>query len=291
MTEKTIPSKGYLNEDFRIFHNSDRNGTDVGVHFHSFYKVTLVCRGEGTYMVDGRVYDIRPKDVILVGMHVPHQPVFPKGILYDRYVIYISPQLLQAYGDERTDLTDIFRSEAASVLRLKERASGVLFALAESAENESCSDEYGSSLAARLSVLRLMIEIRRCMKSSQAAAPTLSPGHDKMLSVLSYINENLSEALTIDTLSERFYISRYHMMRLFKETYGYSIHEYITERRLLMADDMLRTGIEPAKVCYECGFGSYSAFARAYRRRYHISPGRAALMPPVTDIFLSPRKE
>ena len=58
--EQEVPVKGYLHEDFRLFHNTDTLGTDAGVHFHTFYKVTFVKYGAGSYMIDGRMYDIRP---------------------------------------------------------------------------------------------------------------------------------------------------------------------------------------------------------------------------------------
>ncbi len=70
--KQEIPAKGYLHEDFRLFHNTDTLGTEVGVHFHTFYKVTFVKYGAGSYMIDGRLYDIRPGDIILVGINVPH---------------------------------------------------------------------------------------------------------------------------------------------------------------------------------------------------------------------------
>ena len=53
--------------------------------------------------------------------------------------------------------------------------------------------------------------------------------------LLRYINHNLTEDLSIETLARKYYLSKYHMMRKFKEETGYTIHNYIISKRLLLA--------------------------------------------------------
>ncbi|MCR5746235.1 MAG: AraC family transcriptional regulator [Lachnospiraceae bacterium] len=285
MTDQNIPVKGYLNEDYRVFHNSDSLGTDVGVHLHTFFKLTLVKEGKGTYMIDGNIYNIRPYDVILVPRHVPHKPGFAAGEMYDRYIFYMSSDMLGSFDSDDQILSDIFSGSASPVLHLNKKTAAPILSAADAVYKESRSDAYASSLSARLGTIRLLIEIERCRKNADPATPSRNSENEKMLRILHYINENISEALPISLLSEQFFISRYHLMRLFKETFGFSIHEYITERRLLLADEQLRSGKEPVKVCYDCGFGSYSAFARAYRTRFGISPGKAGNSSISKDLF------
>ena len=70
----------------------------------------------------------------------------------------------------------------------------------------------------------------------------------------------------LDELAERFYFSRFHMMRRFKEETGSTIHTYVSERRLLMAREMISKGITTTEACFQSGFQSYAAFARAYSK-------------------------
>ena len=62
------------------------------------------------------------------------------------------------------------------------------------------------------------------------------------------------------------------MMRRFKEQTGYTIHSYLTEKRLLRARQLLQQGQPVTEVCYLCGYQDYSTFSRAYRKCFGTSP-------------------
>ena len=79
-------------------------------------------------------------------------------------------------------------------------------------------------------------------------------------------------AYTIDLLAEKFYISKFHMMRRFREETGSSVHTYLSDRRLLLARDMIRNGTPATDACFHCGFRSYSSFSRAYGKLFGTTP-------------------
>ena len=56
-----------------------------------------------------------------------------------------------------------------------------------------------------------------------------------MEEILRYILSHLEEDLTVETLSRQFFISRYYLMHRFKAVTGYTVHQYITQKRLLRA--------------------------------------------------------
>ena len=94
--------------------------------------------------------------------------------------------------------------------------------------------------------------------------------------MLRYIDDHLSEDISIDELAERVYLSKFHMMRLFRAETGSSIHGYITQRRLLLARDMMAEGMSATESCFRSGFRSYSSFTRTYGRHFGTTPtGRA----------------
>ena len=82
-----------------------------------------------------------------------------------------------------------------------------------------------------------------------------------------YLSEHPEEDHTIDQLAARFYISKYHMMRLFRQETGYTITEYLTEKRLQNANELLRRGTPVTEACYQSGFRNYAAFLRAYKKK------------------------
>ena len=84
--------------------------------------------------------------------------------------------------------------------------------------------------------------------------------------------EHLEEDLDIDTLAEGFFISKYHMMRLFRRETGMTVHNYLTQRRLLRARDLITDGMRATEACYRSGFRSYSSFTRAYGQHFGTTP-------------------
>ena len=106
---------------------------------------------------------------------------------------------------------------------------------------------------------------------------TASQYDPKIAQALSYINDHLGEELTVDGLARQVYTSKYHFMRRFKELTGYPVHQYITQKRLLAAAELLRGGASAQAACGRCGFRDYSAFHRAFRRQFGVTPRE--LMP------------
>ena len=96
--------------------------------------------------------------------------------------------------------------------------------------------------------------------------------HAHLKETLSYINENLAADLSIDTLADRVFLSRYHFMRLFKEQTGSTVHQYVRQKRLLYAARLIREGVPAVRAAGDAGFNDYSVFHRAFRSSFGISP-------------------
>ena len=96
----------------------------------------------------------------------------------------------------------------------------------------------------------------------------------KIAPALSYINENLTNELNIDDMAALCYLSRYHFMRLFKAQTGCTVHNYIRQKRLVLAARLIREGMSASAAAAECGFVDYSAFHRAFTKTFRVSPGR-----------------
>ena len=63
-------------------------------------------------------------------------------------------------------------------------------------------------------------------------------------------------------------------MRLFKAQTGSTVHAYVRQKRLLCAARLIREGVPATKAAADSGFGDYSAFHRAFRESFGISPGQ-----------------
>ena len=272
MSEK-YAKKGYLLEDFRLFHLKDKGETKVDYHYHEFYKLLFFISGKGGYFVEGKRYALTPGDIILIGKQCVHRPEFESGVPCERIVLYISPELLLRESSSTCQLTDCFSKEYDHVLRPNEKIRKTLFSIVSNMEQELSSNRYGKEIVSTGMLLNLLVEIARSIfhKEVQKPAPML-PKSKRMLDIMHYLDAHLTEDINIDLLAEKFYISRFHMMRRFREETGTTIHAYISDHRLMLARDWIGQGIPATEVCFQCGFGSYSSFSRAYGKFFGTTP-------------------
>ena len=266
-------SRGYLLDDFRLFHLEDAQGTKTEYHYHEFCKLLLLCSGSGVYMVDGQRYNLVAGDLVLVGSHCIHRPEFEPGHPYKRIIIYISPEFLRLHSTPECNLEDCFSGISGHVLRPREGKRERIFTMAEHLEKELSGNKHGRIILSRGLLLQLLVQISREIQSTAANRPhPVLPGNERILDILRYIDAHLTEDITIDFLSELFYISKYHMMRQFRQETGRSIHSYLSERRLLYARTLIDQGMNATESCFRSGFRSYSSFTRAYHKRFGSTP-------------------
>ena len=61
-------------------------------------------------------------------------------------------------------------------------------------------------------------------------------------------------------------------MRKFKDNTGMTLHNYILQKRLLYARDLIQKGTPIIKASMDCGFNDYSSFLRAFKKHFNCSP-------------------
>ena len=263
--------RGYLKEPFRLFHLADSRRERIEYHYHTFHKVIILLAGKAGYAIEGERYDLSPGDFVLVGRGSIHRPEVAEDDFYERMILYIDPAYLTSLSTEDCDLESCFR-QAQTAFRYVYRDEGGsrVRQMFETLARTSREGGYGAALLERAQFLELMVEVNRVCRGGhqvQAAA-----GDRKVVALLQYLNLHLTEELSIDQLAERFYISKYHMMRRFRQETGYSIHGYLTEKRLLLAQRLLAQGVSPSEAGERAGYQDYSTFSRAYKKHFGRGP-------------------
>lgn len=266
---------GYLNSNFKIFHLVDKGMTPIGFHFHDFHKILLLMKGNVSYCVEGRTYDLQADDIVFVPAGEVHRPVLHDTAIYERIIIYISKDYLNTYRTDNYDLAQCLieaHQKQSHVLRVPAFGTTKLGQIVRELEQSLDSNEYANELYHNLLFLEFMIQLNRVAIHDGIEYLSNSSSNKKMIDVIDYLNEHLTDDLSIDFLAETFYLSRYHLMHAFKEETGYTIGNYLSTKRLLLARDRIRQGEPITNVCYECGFRNYSTFSRAYKKNFGCSP-------------------
>lgn len=87
-----------------------------------------------------------------------------------------------------------------------------------------------------------------------------------------FIDGHYSEKIDLDQISDRSSFSKYHFLRLFKNAFGLTPHQYLTEVRIEAAKKMLREDIAVNDVCFQVGFESIPSFINLFKKREGITP-------------------
>lgn len=274
MDQEPAQRRGYLQEEYRLFHLRDDAMQPVRWHYHSFHKILVLLAGQASYAIEGQSYPLEPGDLVLVPRGCMHRPVLTGSAPYERFVLYLAPSFLRRCSSQDCDLTTCFQlacSRDHYVLR-PDREDTRLPELLLKLRRALIRPGFGQDVLCQALLLQFLVAVTRYLQEHQLRCVNSSACDEKIVALLKYLNLHLTERHSIDSLSRQFYISKYYMMRRFKAETGYTIHQYLTEKRLLLARERIAGGACLSQVSALCGFGDYSAFARAYKKRFGGSP-------------------
>ena len=267
-TEKT----GYLEQDFRLFHIKDQTKREFSYHYHDFHKVIIFLSGKAAYHIEGKSYYLKPWDILLVNRHAIHKPEIDFSVPYERFVLWIrddikSTELLRCFQKAIDRSYNLIRLDSDTQEKLKQ----LLYELEAALKDK----KFGSELLGSALFTQFMVYVNRIFLEKQYIYDARSYSSDSQIEeLLRYINHNLTEDLSIETLARKYYLSKYHMMRKFKEETGYTIHNYIISKRLLLARTKISEGIPILKAAQLSGFSDYTTFSRAYKKQFGTAPSQ-----------------
>lgn len=269
-SQYNLEKTGYLKEDFRLFHINDQTKKDFSYHYHDFHKIIVFISGKVTYHIEGKAYHLKPRDILLVSQGAIHKPEIDPSVPYERYIFWIrddlSCQELNTCFQKANDRSfNLVRADSA----LQERLKDLLPEIEQTLQNK----HFGDTVLRNALFTQFMIYINRIFLRTSSSPDKKTYSSDTQVEqLLKYINRNLSENLSIDQLANRFFFSKYHMMRKFKNETGYTIHNYITSKRLLMARSLISQGMPVMKATQASGFHDYTTFVRAYKKQFGKAP-------------------
>jgi AraC-like DNA-binding protein/quercetin dioxygenase-like cupin family protein len=267
--------RGYLYEDFRFFHLRDKQGQEFEFHYHDFNKIVFFLSGSVEYRIEGKAYKLKPWDILFVSQGQLHQTVILPDEPYERIVIWVNTKFLAEHSADCNLLNCFNLSSSAqnNLLRLGEDIVGDLKPILFHLETSMKDDGFGAKLLQNSLFLQLVICLNRLCLDHTLDSAAKDIIYDKRIGeVLSYINSNLDQDLSIEDLASRFYISKYHLMHKFKKQTGYTVYNYILKKRLIKASQLIKKGAQVTETSVSCGFGDYSNFERAFRKEFGLSP-------------------
>lgn len=267
--------RGYLNNDFKFFHLRDKNNIQFEHHYHDFNKIIIFINGNVIYNIEGKFYRLKPWDILFVPGNQVHKPIIDPNEDYERIVIWINNAFLQEHGNNENDLLTCFNiaRENRHLVRLGENSLNSIKAILTRIEYEIKNTQFGSGILGNALFVQFMVYVNRLHLHPDKQAESIEVEYDEQIQkLIRYINANLDGDLSIATLAAMFFINKYYLMHKFKANTGYSIHNYVNNKRMQRSAEYIKSGMAPSEAAVKCGFNDYSSFVRAFSKMYGSPP-------------------
>ncbi|RRJ66653.1 AraC family transcriptional regulator [Paenibacillus oralis] len=255
-------------------------------HFHSEYEIYYLFSGSRYYFIKDRTYAVQPGDLVLIGSDEVHKTSDKSSPSHERILLYFRPSYFAALDEEDRELLLSAFSQDSPVLRLnlqeRLKVEELLLSLLE--ELMEKPPGYGLHIAHMAAEL-LLFTARTLQKREAVPAVEEEPSamQRKITEIVRYINAHYGEPLDLDGLSARFYISKSHLSRVFKETTGFGFAEYVNLTRIKEARRLLQdTELSITEISIATGFNNFSHFGKMFKKTTGLSPRlyRSVNSPP-----------
>lgn len=214
-----------------------------------YYDFTAVLSGSMTYLVNGEAYTLRKYDAILL----------PPGTFRERLagtepVRYISFNFMLRPGEKLALPNYLQQCLTPDILRLI------------SAFPQSHLSDHDFSKEKAASILNFIL----CELRDSATAESANP---HILRITRYINAHITKPLSLQVVSMEMGLSKEYVSSLFKQETGKTLTDYINERKLQLARQLLQNGeMSLSDIASHVGYDNYGYFSRLFKRHFGICP-------------------
>lgn len=258
-------------KSFSIAHLHTEEET-MKIHIHDCYEIYYSISGGKQFLIDNKFYDINPGDIFVINQFESHYVSQISQMIHERIVISIHPDFLKQISSTKTDLNYCFTHRDNNFIHKisldKEQQNRFMYFINKIAACEG----FGSDMIEHATFIELITSITKIYVDNKDLSSSQYKYNNQIQEIIRYINDNISENMSIEHLSEHFFLSESYICRIFKLSTGTTINKYITARRISMAKSMLSNGMSINDVCSNCGFNDYSNFLKSFKKAVGVSP-------------------
>ncbi len=251
-----LSAKDYLRDDKEVRVNTRRVKDRFLLHCHDFFEVEIILEGQGTHILNGKEYPlsagsaylVKPTDIheiIAVGELAICNIVFKESLLSDTMTLAL------------------LHLDSQNLLSLAPKDFESMVIAARLLENEC---ETGSVYQKQ--ILEYLLHF--------FTEDTLPHQKTEQLSgikrALLYLEVHFKERIDLATLAKEAGFHPMYFSSIFKKATGESYVQRLNHLRLEYAASLLSNNYSVSYACFESGFGSFSNFFTAFKKKYGISP-------------------
>lgn len=258
-----------ISEILGYYYSIRRSGYRFSGEKHSYFELTYVDRGCMKSEVDGKLYTINERELMIYGPGQFHTQRIPAGCSCSYVTILF---------DMETVIYEVENNPYELLLNKIFCYDKKIHTLLKTFVIESTSQiPYMNSLMLCLlqeTIIRLLQSEFIGKKNERPVTEARQHYQDELLEkILAYIDETIYEPITIAEICQKFSLSRSSLQILFKENLAQTPKKYINELKLETSRQMICEGkYTISEIALMLGFNSIHYFSRAFTQRYNVAP-------------------
>ena len=252
----------------------ERVETYVHPHTHDFIELVYIRSGNGTHTINDRRYDVSAGDLLFINYGQNH--IIEASPSFELVNIIFSPEFISSSLVSSGNIYDLFSFILSDELDVSGEICTPIAHLKEDERTHvewvinSMLCEYRGKVHGYQSLLKSYTQVIICLmlrnireNESRFSAELF---HKLAPEILSYIDSNSSEKISLRELAKNSFYSPNYFSRMFKECYGTSLSEYIKEKRICHAATLLSTTDIPiTRVCEIVGYRNRQLFNKFFK--------------------------
>lgn len=261
-------SNEYLDFGFSTSHPPFENQP---IHTHDKCEIFWLVQGSGHYMIEDTLHILEPGKLFIMRPGEAHRAVCTKAEPYTRMTLHFSPSLVDSIDPERLLLRTFYdRPLGMRNSYTADQLFGTRIVETFRRMQTPAEDNPAHCVKVLSLLYSVLLDLGEVFDNGIANNPTEI--NQKTHDVIEYINQNITDELSVELLCSKFYISTTQLYRNFKKATDMNVWNYIQLKRLILAHSYMQDGMSSQDAAQASGFNDYSAFYRAYKKKYGVSP-------------------
>lgn len=256
----------------------------MDMHIHDCYELYYSISGGRQFLIDNKFYSIQTGDLFIINQYESHKLTQIDNSVHERIVLSIHPDYLKTLSSTQTDLNYCFSHRDLHTSHKLTLTSQTQQRFLYFIDKIVSVEGYAHDMIEQAAFIELMCMINHqwiMQNQTQSEKECTASLHNYQYNhqvdeILTYINNHICDPITMEQLSEEFFLSESYICRIFKSATGTTISKYITARRISIAKALLNDGHSVGDAFEKSGFSDYSNFFKAFTKAVGVSPKKYA---------------
>lgn len=254
------------NSHIKIWYNTDPNSFEN--HFHNCVEIIFLFEGECSAGFQTTNFNMTTGDILIIPPYIMHNI---KAVhQFRQFVMQLDVSPLVSFGiysNNTSTVNDILLCNTQNCPQIYDTIYNNIIDMINSyfAYESFWELETYSHFLQVISTIGKSKEMTNAVNLPGAALNT-KEHYDKFAELLRYLETNYSEQLSLDSVSSQVGFSKYHFVRLFKDYTGSTFYDYLTDKRIQHAKELLSTNAGITDIAFSCGFNNQTSFCRTFKK-------------------------